>query len=346
MSPPPPDPDRPTSPAGPTAGEGAGTAARRARQASRRGPSSGSGRPGSVRPASSGAAPASDLGTGAVATTEAPVAPGSHRPGRELDPDTLAVLEEERVFLLGSLDDLEREHDAGDVDDVDYQALKDDYTARAAAVIRSIDQRQAAFARVRPPRRRGRALAWVAALLVLSVGLGLFVANSSGRREAGESSSGDIRQSNRDLLLQATSRWSGNPPDFVGAIDLYDQVLSSQPANTEALTYKAWLLFLTSRQTADPADTQVLLARANELLDQAVAIDASYGDARAFRANVRNARGFPADALADLDAIAPGALPDDMSGAIQSLRAKLETQLGTAGASGPSGSAVPTTASP
>ena len=60
----------------------------------------------------------------------------------------LAALEEQRDFLLRSLDDLEREHDAGDVDDNDYLALEDDYTARAARVIRAIEAREAS--------RRGR----------------------------------------------------------------------------------------------------------------------------------------------------------------------------------------------
>ena len=38
-----------------------------------------------------------------------------------LDPDELALLEEERDHLLASIDDLEREHDAGDLDDEDYR---------------------------------------------------------------------------------------------------------------------------------------------------------------------------------------------------------------------------------
>ncbi len=49
--------------------------------------------------------------------------------GRSLD--RLAELEEERRYLLRSLVDLDREHDAGDVDDLDYQTLKDGYTVRA-----------------------------------------------------------------------------------------------------------------------------------------------------------------------------------------------------------------------
>lgn len=49
-------------------------------------------------------------------------------------------LEEDRDYLLRSLDDLEREREAGDLDEADYLVLKDDYTARAAEVLRSLDR--------------------------------------------------------------------------------------------------------------------------------------------------------------------------------------------------------------
>jgi cytochrome c-type biogenesis protein CcmH/NrfG len=178
-------------------------------------------------------------------------------------------------------------------------------------------------------------------LLVASVGLGVFVANSSGRRDPGESSSGDIRQTSRDLLLQAASLASADPPDYRGAIELYDEVLAGQPANTEALTYKAWLLFQTSRATEDPADTQLLLGRANELLDQAVEIDPAYGDARVFRASVLDSQGRYADALADLDAVRPGSIPADMSGLVDRLRSRIQGELDTAG-TGPGASSATT----
>ena len=71
-----------------------------------------------------------------------------------IDPDRLAELEEERRFLLRSLDDLEREHDAGDVDEHDFAALRDGYVARAAAVLREIDEGKAAPCRRAPPSRR------------------------------------------------------------------------------------------------------------------------------------------------------------------------------------------------
>ena len=63
-----------------------------------------------------------------------------------MNPDRLAALEEERRFLLRSLADLEREHDAGDVDEDDYRELRDGYTARAAATLRSIESGRAALA--------------------------------------------------------------------------------------------------------------------------------------------------------------------------------------------------------
>jgi hypothetical protein len=57
--------------------------------------------------------------------------------GGDLD---LIALAEERDFLLSSLRDLDAEHDAGDIDDVDYETLRDDYTVRTAQVLRAISR--------------------------------------------------------------------------------------------------------------------------------------------------------------------------------------------------------------
>jgi hypothetical protein len=58
-------------------------------------------------------------------------------PAVDLDAD-LDALQEERDFLIRSLKDLDAERDAGDIDEIDYRSLKDDYTARTAAVLRTI----------------------------------------------------------------------------------------------------------------------------------------------------------------------------------------------------------------
>jgi hypothetical protein len=58
-------------------------------------------------------------------------------PGAE--PQPRVALEEERDFCLRSLQDLEAEHSAGDLDDADYRTLRESYVARAAAALRQLD---------------------------------------------------------------------------------------------------------------------------------------------------------------------------------------------------------------
>ena len=52
---------------------------------------------------------------------------------------TRELLEEEREFLLRSLDDLDGERAEGNIDDETYERLRADYTARAARVLRELD---------------------------------------------------------------------------------------------------------------------------------------------------------------------------------------------------------------
>jgi tetratricopeptide (TPR) repeat protein len=191
----------------------------------------------------------------------------------ELDPDALAILEEERDFLLRSLADLEREHAAGDVDDTDFAALKDDYTARAAAVLRSIEQRRTALASAAPPRSVGRRVAWVAVVVLVAGLAGLLIARSSGSRRDGDTATGDTQQDTRELLSEAQQAAVDGKYDE--SIKLYTDALAKQPGNTEALTYRGW-----SKQRK--GDT----AGAAADLDAAIDLDASYPDARVFRAVV------------------------------------------------------------
>ena len=100
-----------------------------------------------------------------------------------VNPDRLAELEEERRFLLRSLRDLDAEHAAGDVDDVDYATLRDGYTKRAADVLRAIEEGKAALPPAGGPRW---ARTWPSSPLVVAVALGAgwLVARSSGQRPA------------------------------------------------------------------------------------------------------------------------------------------------------------------
>jgi tetratricopeptide (TPR) repeat protein len=267
---------------------------------------------------------------------------------RELDPDTLAALEEQRAFLLRSLEDLDREHDAGDVDDDDYEALKDDYTARAAAVIRAIDDRHAGRAAVRAPRSWGRILVGVAAVALLGLVAGILVARSSGSRAPGDVATGGIEESSRDLIRRA-QQLTGEAQAaleqgdgqaaveaYQGAIEAYDEALELQPTDVEAMTYRGWLLHNLALQAAGTAVAADLDASALEWLDRAVGTDPGYADARIFRALLYEGRGETTAALADVRAVDPGAVPAFMRSMVDGLRTRLEEGAGTAG-TGPTG---------
>jgi len=231
----------------------------------------------------------------------------------DLAPDRLAALEDQRDFLLRSLDDLERELAAGDVDELDYRALRDDYTARAASVLRAIEA-----GRARPDRsaRRSAGRRALAALGVLAFAAlaGLLVAQASGRRDAGEFSSGDVRQSVTGKLNEAGQRFSEGDAD--GAVALYDEVLVDQPTNAEALTYKGWLLTL--RGDAEDGLTSLL---------DAATTDPDYPDAHAFLAIVFFDSGLVVQADRELDLLESLDPPPFVLELTAGLRAEVDAAL-------------------
>jgi len=253
-----------------------------------------------------------------------------------LDPDALAALEEERDFLLASLTDLESEHDAGDVDDVDYESLKDAYTSRAAIVLRAIADRHELIAQSGENRSLTRTLLVLTLVAVLSVGAGWVVFRNAGTRAPGQGLTGDARQDSANLILQAQSA-TGQASAALGegdgakalkyfesAISAYDKALELSPANVEALTYRGWVMH-TIAVNSDAAQAAQLDSQARAFLDRAIAIDPTYADARVFRAILeRNAKQYAA-AKADLDAVDMNAIPLYMTNMIDSVRRDVES---------------------
>ena len=192
-----------------------------------------------------------------------------------MNPDRLAQLEEERAFLLGSIRDLDREHEVGDVDDADYQTVRDGYVARAAAVMREIDEGRSALpARVRRPW--WRRLVVPAATLAVGVVLGLVVSHFAGQRLPGQTLTGGLPQDEVSTLL-AQGRSMLND-DTAGALAAYRKVLDIEPDNAEARTYTGWLVVLNGRQANDQAQ----IAQGIDLLRAAGQIDPLYADPHCF----------------------------------------------------------------
>jgi tetratricopeptide (TPR) repeat protein len=208
-----------------------------------------------------------------------------------LDPDALAALEEQRDFLLRSLDDLEREYEAGDVDDEDYGTLRDDYTHRAAVVLKAIEDRTAARAAAGASKSRpGRVIAGVVGVVLFAVVAGLGVARAAGDRSDGEFITGGVRQTVGQQLFGCQELVMAG--EIRDALECYDGIIAEHPANVEAVTYRAWALAAFAR----------LPDFAWPYFEQAVALDPSYADARAFRAIVLGWWCRPDEVLAELEA--------------------------------------------
>lgn len=180
-------------------------------------------------------------------------------------------LEAERNFLIDSITDLDREHAAGDIDDADYQTLRDDYVRRAAQSLRALEELDGLPGGAEGPRssavsgwrrfrrylgRRGvrLALGTLAALSLLAA-VGLFAAHLAGVRLPGESATGTITMSEAALVSQDLSEAAleANAGEPQNAVLLYDEVLSKVPDQQVALTYAGWLTRLSGLNAHDAA---------------------------------------------------------------------------------------------
>jgi tetratricopeptide (TPR) repeat protein len=238
---------------------------------------------------------------------------------RPLEPDALAALEEQRDFLLRSLEDLEREHDAGDVDDHDYASLKDDYTARAARSIRAIEAHHARVAATRPRRSWPRTMAVLAGVVAFAVVAGVLVARFSGRRQAGDTLTGDIRESTRTQL--DTARLAIQQERYDEAIEIYDAILADQPDNIEAMAYKG-------RAQIGTGDMDGVVT----LID-AAETDPDYPDTHYFLAGAFAIAARYDSALQELDRFDALDPPPDLAAQANDLRSQIEALRAAASSS-------------
>lgn len=252
-----------------------------------------------------------------------------HPTSPPMNPDQLASLEEERRFLLRSLADLDREYEAGDVDDVDYRELKDGYTVRAAATLRAIDDGRAALPERPPvnwPRRIG-----TGALLVLLIGVVWWALSaSSAQRLPGQEISGlDPRDERQVVLAQARSMQAQQPG---AAAALYEQVLQDEPDNVEALTYRGWTLTLSMIGETDTDVITSTLRESADLLTTAIDLDPDYPDPHCFLGIVQGRFLDQAEAsLPYLDRCLALDPPADIRGLVEGFRTSMVDAAATAG---------------
>jgi tetratricopeptide (TPR) repeat protein len=203
----------------------------------------------------------------------------------------VGVRDERTTFLLESLRDLEREHEAGDIDDADYEALRDDYTARAAAALRAEQRGKTPPTPVKQRRSPAQWALIIAGIVGFAVLSGVLVARAVGERGAGEGVTGEVTlsptQAAQECIgLTAQVQQGTGDASVQEALECYQRVLDEDPDNAAAHTYLGWTLYITAIQASDDFSDEELadiFVRVHRELDLAVDADPRYADARAFQ---------------------------------------------------------------
>jgi cytochrome c-type biogenesis protein CcmH/NrfG len=194
---------------------------------------------------------------------------------------------EERDFLLRSLDDLESEHAAGNVDDETYTRLHADYTARAAIAMREGD----AEPREEPPPK-GRRFLVIGGIVAFALVAAVALAVTVGARLPGDPVTGRAREretvsvADRERALEAAARrrpgdasaqlalarFRLGQRDAAGALEAFRAAATLAPADPEPFAYSGWIIRL-----------QGYPDQGLQLLDKALSVDPDYPDAHFFR---------------------------------------------------------------
>jgi len=162
-------------------------------------------------------------------------------------------LTDEREFLRRSLDDADREHDAGDLSDEDHAVLVARDSTRLAEVEAELaasdpeptaaEPPQPAGVPERRPLPRWRRIGIAAACLLIAAGAVILVVHFVQARQPGQASSGSVSLSQAQLIEQQLRQALAlnNDGNTKEALELYDRVLSEDPSNPAALAYAGYL---------------------------------------------------------------------------------------------------------
>ena len=214
------------------------------------------------------------------------------------------ALEGERDFLLRSLDDLEDEREAGNVDDGTYATLRDDYTARAAAAIRSLDEGTDLTPPKPPSGSKVMRAVTVGGIIVFALVAAFVLTRTVGQRRSGQTITGNAQSgsgttTNTDpgpALARAVrndpksyaahiayARYLLQSRDFTDAIHEFGSAARLEPRQPEPPTYAGWAGALLSQQVKSSKTRETLLSAALDRLDEVTQTHPKYPDAYALK---------------------------------------------------------------
>jgi hypothetical protein len=194
--------------------------------------------------------------------------------GEAAPSETPSALADERDFLLRSLDDLEAELLAGNIDPDTYRVLHDDYTARASAVIKAIEagtvEDASGTARVSPLMR----LLTIGGIVVFAIVAAVLLAHAVGQRRPGQEITGDASTGGTPTTVpiatevaNAKAAAAAAPKSYdariryartlmtvapVDAINEFIVAAHLDPTQPEPYAYTGWLTAIVSRGAPFP----------------------------------------------------------------------------------------------
>jgi hypothetical protein len=208
---------------------------------------------------------------------------------------------DERAFLQRSLDDAEREHEAGDLSDEDHATL----VARDAPRLLEVESELAALgghldhdgvsgppaptgaphdggdtAEQRPQMPLWRRVGIVVSCLFIALGAVVLVVHFVQSRQPGQPSSGSVTLSQAQLIEQQLQQALvlNNQGQTRQALVLYNKVLSEDPSNPAALSYAGWLQWNVG--TSAHVSSLVRIGRAE--VERAVHVSPTYYEGHLF----------------------------------------------------------------
>jgi cytochrome c-type biogenesis protein CcmH/NrfG len=209
-------------------------------------------------------------------------------------------LEAERSFLLRSLDDLDGERAAGNIDDATYERLHADYTARAAAVLRRLRDGDEVHEPVERAPKISARRRWLTygAIGIFAITAALLLAQSVHQRTPGQEVTGkDPNTTDIAALKKAADK---NPNDYNAhllyaravlgtgdygdAVKEYDDAARIDPKQPEPLAYGGWIRAIAAGQISDATTKTQLVNDAMARFKRAIQLNPRYPDSYVYRA--------------------------------------------------------------
>ena len=210
----------------------------------------------------------------------------------------------ERDFLLRSLDDLEEERAAGNVDDGTYRTLRDDYTARAAAAIRSLEEGADLTPADPPAASKVMRTVTVGGIVAFALVAAFVLTRTVGQRRSGQTITGNAQTATGTTIGSdpgpalaraaaanpksyaarlAYARYLLQQRDFSDAIHEFGAAARLDPSQPEPPTYAGWAGALLAQQVTNSKTRETLLTAALDRIDEVIQAHPKYPDAYALK---------------------------------------------------------------